>query len=159
MAKPTYIQPDMESWVKRFYFFMPINVRYCETDMSGHVNNISYFIYFEEGRINYFNNLPGGREQIFEEGSDLMIVAADVACHYLAEVFMEDKVKLGVRVASMGRSSLEFEYCLKLENRDVIATTGRGTIVLMSKATHKSVAIPEKLKKEIAVFEKLEMVK
>jgi acyl-CoA thioester hydrolase len=35
---------------------VPVRVRFCETDMAGHVNNTSYFIYLEEARGKFFED-------------------------------------------------------------------------------------------------------
>jgi acyl-CoA thioester hydrolase len=34
-----------------------MTVRFCETDALGHVNNVSYFIYFEQGRVDLFREI------------------------------------------------------------------------------------------------------
>jgi acyl-CoA thioester hydrolase len=57
MRPISYVQPDPQVWMEKFHFSIPIKVRYCETDMTGHVNNVSYFIYFEQGRVEYLEHL------------------------------------------------------------------------------------------------------
>ncbi len=37
-----------------------IYVRFCETDAGGHVNNTSYFFYFEEARTKFFETIGLG---------------------------------------------------------------------------------------------------
>lgn len=34
-----------------------VKVRFCETDALGHINNTSYFIYLEEARIAFFEEM------------------------------------------------------------------------------------------------------
>ncbi|WLR49166.1 acyl-CoA thioesterase [Halobacillus litoralis] len=34
-----------------------LRVRFCETDMAGHINNTSYFIYLEEARGKFFQEV------------------------------------------------------------------------------------------------------
>jgi acyl-CoA thioester hydrolase len=158
MAKATYIQPSPKEWVEKFTFKIPINIRYSETDMSGHLNNVTHLIYFEQGRVDYFDALSIG-DEVLHADAELMIVAADVACHYLEQVFFRDKLQLGVRIAHLGNSSMEFEYCLLNEDTERLVAAGRGTIVLVGKSTGRSAPIPESVKKAIMAFEKMEVVK
>ena len=44
---------DFNQWKEEFSFYIPVNVRFSETDMFGHVNNVSPFIYFEEARTTF----------------------------------------------------------------------------------------------------------
>jgi acyl-CoA thioester hydrolase len=156
MAKAEYIQPNVEKWLAKFQFLTDIKIRYCETDMSGHVNNVSYLIYFEQGRVEYFDNLELGKK-VLHEHADLMIVAADIACHYHSEAFFRETLTLGVRAAHLGNRSLDLEYYLLAKEKNRLVATGRGTIVLMDKTTRRSVPIPQCVREKIIAFEQMEM--
>jgi len=45
MKKISYID-NFEQWAAEFDFFIPIKVRFSETDMFGHLNNTVPFIYW-----------------------------------------------------------------------------------------------------------------
>lgn len=156
MAKAEYIQPDLETWMGTFHFGTDINIRYCETDMSGHVNNVSYLVYFEQGRIDYFDSLGVG-DKVLHENADCMVVTADITCHYLSELFFREKPTLLVRTARLGNTSLDLEYCLVVKDQNKVVATGRGTIVLMNKETKRSTPIPPQVRERIVQFEKMEM--
>jgi len=148
-----YVQPDAASWLAKFRFAIPIKPRYFETDMFGHVNNISYFIYFEQGRSDYFENL-GLTEELFNEGN--AIVVADLECQYLAQVFKKDRLRLRVRAAKLGRSSIQLEYALVGEVTDQLKATGRGTMVYIDKRQGGSAPLPDAIKQAIRAFEEME---
>ncbi|WMT38852.1 thioesterase family protein [Paenibacillus sp. D2_2] len=148
MKKESFIQPDLKSWLHKFHFSIPIKVRYCETDMLGHVNNVSYFMYFEQGRIEYFENL-GLFAELF--GEERVAVVADLECQYIAQMYRSDKVEMHVRVASLGRSSLDVEYAVVVE--DTLKAAGRGAVVLIDTNNGKSTPIPEEVKQVITAFE------
>ncbi|ANE45299.1 thioesterase [Paenibacillus swuensis] len=152
MRKPTFIQPDKQSWLEQFHFSIPIRIRYCETDMLGHVNNVSYFMYFEQGRIEYFEHI-GLTTDLF--GDDQVSVVADLECQYLAQLYLRDALKLHVRVASIGRSSLDVEYAVVVDNQ--LKAAGRGAIVLIDTKSGKSTRIPEEVRERIAAFEGIEI--
>ncbi|MFD2114740.1 acyl-CoA thioesterase [Paenibacillus yanchengensis] len=150
MKKPSFVQPDAETWLQKFQFSFPIRIRYCETDMLGHVNNVSYFMYFEQGRIEYFENLLL-TSTLF--GEQAVSVVADLECQYFMEMFLQDKMELHVRVAHLGRSSMEMEYAVVADQ--LLKAAGRGTIVLVDKQTNKSTPIPDHAREAIIAFEKL----
>ncbi|MED0678862.1 thioesterase family protein [Aneurinibacillus thermoaerophilus] len=156
MARAEYIQPNLEEWLAKFHFKTKVHIRFCETDMSGHVNNTSHLIYFEQGRVEYFDNMGFG-EMILHEKAELMVVVADITCHYHSEAFFRETLEMGVRVARMGNRSLDLEYYLMAENEKRLVATGRGTIVLVNKKTRKSVPIPQAAREKIVAFEQMEM--
>ncbi|MNH82046.1 acyl-CoA thioesterase YbgC [compost metagenome] len=150
MRKESFVQPDPQSWLGQFQFSIPIKVRYCETDLLGHVNNVSYFMYFEQGRIEYFENL-GLTDDLFSE--DQVSVVADLECQYLAQIYLRDPLKLHIRVAKLGRSSMDIEYALVAN--DELKAAGRGAIVLMDTKSGKSTPIPDSAREVISSFEKM----
>ncbi|MEC0305471.1 hypothetical protein PAEVO_54630 [Paenibacillus sp. GM2FR] len=148
MKKTTFIQPDPKAWLDTFHFEIPIKIRYCETDMLGHVNNVSYFMYFEQGRIEYFENL-GLTEDLFSDKK--VSVVADLECQYLAQLYLKDALKLHVRVAEIGRSSMDVQYAIVVD--DALKAAGRGTIVLIDTESGKSTPIPDSARERISTFE------
>lgn len=34
-----------------------VTIRFCETDLLGHVNNSNYFIYMEDARVQFFQTV------------------------------------------------------------------------------------------------------
>jgi acyl-CoA thioester hydrolase len=145
-----YIQPDPQGWMEKFHFSIPLKVRYCETDMLGHVNNVSYFIYFEQGRGDYLDHL-GLSNTLFNQ--DTVTVVADLECQYLAQIFMKEPLQLHVRTAKMGRSSLDLEYAIVEADTGVLKATGRGAMVHIDTKTGKSVPLPDSARSQIMSFE------
>lgn len=156
MALAKFITPDVDSWKNRFRFSTPISIRYCETDKSGHLNNISYVIYYEQGRVEYLNLLGIGKP-MFEEEHDIMFVAIDIECQYLAQVYFGDVLQLGVRIAKLGNRSLDMEYYLvtKRGEEEVLVATGRGACAFISKESGRSIPIPLEFREKIMEFEQL----
>ncbi|MBA4543654.1 MULTISPECIES: thioesterase family protein [Thermoactinomyces] len=149
---PAWLPEDPNQWVDSFRFFTPVQVRFSDTDMLGHINNVSYFSYFEHGRIAYFEelNLTDRMFDLHSEHSGI-IVAASLECQYLRQVHFGQKVNLGVRISRIGNSSMDFEYALLAD--DQLAAAGRGTVVYINPKTGKSQPLPEEIKQAIREFE------
>lgn len=148
MKTISFVQPDMAGWLQKFQYYTPIKVRYCETDMLGHVNNVSYFMYLEQGRIEYFEHL-GLSDVLF--GDKTVTVVADMECQYLAPIYLRDPVQLHVRANRIGRSSLDVHYALTVNGQAKFAA--RGTIVLVDTDSGKSTPIPEFAREIVRNFE------
>ena len=127
---------------------IPLKVRYCETDLLGHVNNVSYFMYFEQGRIEYFEHLEL-TDDLFSDKS--VSVVADLECQYLGQIYLRDALRLHVRASRLGRSSMEIQYALTVEGE--LRSAGRGTIVLIDRTSGRSTPIPEHARAAIRDFE------
>jgi acyl-CoA thioester hydrolase len=145
-----YVQPDLQGWLEKFNFSIPIKVRYHETDMTGHINNVSYFIYFEQGRIDYLDHLQL-TDDLFNEES--VAVVADLECQFIGQILIRDPLKLYVRIAKLGRSSLDFEYAIVETSMNQIKAVGRGAMVHIDKKNGKSMPVPNVVREKIVAFE------
>lgn len=152
MRQIAYVQPDPQAWLAKFRFSIPIKPRYFETDMLGHVNNVSYFIYFEQGRVEYLEAL-GLAGELFGEGR--VSVVADLECQYLSQIYLKDPLRLHVRVARLGRSSYDLEYALTDSSAGTLKSTGRGAMVYIDKITGKSTPLPDTVREKISEYEGL----
>lgn len=143
MKQAKYID-DFASWKEEFSFSIDIKIRFSETDMFGHMNNVSPFIYFEEARIEYFKNV--GIFNDLEEQQTIPVVA-DLQCDYVKQIFFGEIIKLFVKVNSFGNSSLDLHYMALKEDGEV-CLTGRGTMVNVDRMTGKALPIPENVKQK-----------
>lgn len=144
MRKIAYIE-DYESWKEEFSFSVDIKIRFSETDMFGHMNNVSPFIYFEEARIEYFKQIG-----LFNDlhSKQTVPIVADLQCDYHEQVFFGETIQLYVKTNSIGNSSLDVHYMGLKENGD-ICLTGRGRMVNVDTTTGKAVPLTNDDKKKI----------
>ena len=150
MARAEYIQSSLNDWLGKFHFFTEVKVRYCETDMSGHVNNTSYFSYFEHVRAEYLDSIRF-------YSSPVTIVTADLWCHYHSEAHFLDTLKVGARVSRLGNKSFDMEYCIVAANNQLIATA-TGSLVVIDKETKRSTTLPDDIRNAILEREGLHVV-
>ncbi|WP_093216337.1 acyl-CoA thioesterase [Sediminibacillus albus] len=147
MKAVNYIE-DFTQWKKGFEFYIPINIRFSETDMFGHVNNISPFIYFEEARIAFLKNL-GLFNALADESQQIPIVA-DLQCDYHRQIYFNDNLKLYVKVNHTGKTSIDIHY-LGMNQRGEVCITGRGRMVQVDVQSGTPVPFTEKEKMKLKV--------
>ncbi len=146
MKVPAYIT-DIQNWQKSFQYSTSINVRFCETDAFGHLNNTNAFVYFEEARTNFFKSL-GFMQKWTNAEHESMIVVADLQCDFLQQIKFDEKLKVQVKVHQLGRSSADLHYAVHNED-GMLCLTGRGAVVQISKESGKSLAWDEEMRESL----------
>ncbi|MGE7836736.1 acyl-CoA thioesterase [Viridibacillus arvi] len=128
---------NMEEWKKGFSFSVPVQVRFSETDMFGHMNNTVPITYFEYARIEFLKHL-GLMEKWMQGDEEAIPVVADIQCDYVKQVYFEEQLSIFVKIENIGNSSLDLHY-LAINNKEEVCFTGRGIIVQMSRQSGKSI--------------------
>jgi acyl-CoA thioester hydrolase len=147
MKKVSYIE-DFQAWKNEFSFSIPIKVRFSETDMFGHVNNVSPFIYFEEARIAFMEEV--GIFTDLSEGSDRVPVVADLQCDYHQQMYFGDTLNLYVKANHVGNTSMDIHYMM-VNQEEKICITGRGRVVQINPQTGKPVPFNEEQKRVLGI--------
>ena len=122
--------------------FYPITTRWSDNDIYGHVNNVTYYSYFDTAANRY----------LIEEGgldiSDGTIVGYVVnsGCEYHAPITYPESVQAGVRVDRLGNSSVQYGIAIFKEGEETAAAHGHFVHVFVERARNQSVAIPPNLR-------------
>ena len=132
--KVEYIE-DLQKWEEGFSFYHKINVRFSETDMFGHLNNTVPFVYFEQSRIEFFKAI-GFMQEWVRVDQDTIPVVADLQCDFLQQVYFDETLRVYVKAATVGRSSVDIHY-RGVNGKGKTVFVGRGTMVQMSRKTGK----------------------
>lgn len=132
--------------VSKFRFSHPVEVRYSDLGARLHVNNARYLSYLEEGRIHYRRRL-GLRAEVG-------VILADVHIHYLKPIFLDNMVRVGVRVARIGNKSIHFEHIVAGEG-EVVYAEAEAVMVTYDYALGTAIPVPEDWRALITEFEEL----
>jgi acyl-CoA thioester hydrolase len=121
-----------------------------EMDSYQHVNNVVYFRYFENGRLEYFRRL-GWFE--FETATGIGPILQATQARFRRALTYPDTIHIGTRLKEMQDDRFMIEHNIVSEALDEIATVGEGTIVTFHYASSKKVQVPEELKERIRALE------
>ena len=111
-------------------------LRFSDTDMIGHVNNVAFAALFESGRVNFTRS---GVIQHMPEG--VLVVMRRLELDYRAELHWPAEVDIGSRLLRIGRSS--FAIGNGLFHGDSCAATAVTTLVMIDRETRRAAPIPE----------------
>ncbi|MCT8137458.1 acyl-CoA thioesterase [Anaerobacillus sp. CMMVII] len=146
MKNIAYIE-NFEDWANSFTYSYPVKVRFSETDLFGHLNNTKVFVFFEEGRIEFFKEI-GVMQQWLTRGGEGIPVTSDLQCNYLRQIYFDDRLDVFVKIHSIGQTSVDLHYLIKNQHGD-ICITGRGRMVQVHKKTGKSIEWDEVIKNKL----------
>jgi acyl-CoA thioester hydrolase len=143
---------DLSELLAPYRFHTAIRIRFCETDANRHVNQVSYFVYIEQARMDYFAHL-GLTAAVHDPFGKRTLIAADLACEYRTPLFFGETIQAHARVSRMGRSSLAMEYVIVEAEGQRLAATARGTLVYFDHEAGKSTPLTPPIREAIARLE------
>jgi len=127
---------------------LPIQVRFRDTDLLGHINNAVYATYFESGRMEYWAQFTGGHS--FENWP---FILARSEIDFLAEGHAGQALTLGVRVSRIGGKSFDFEYLLVRDQDGVALARGRSVQVMFDYRSKRTVPVSDQTRAGLTAFE------
>ena len=122
--------------------FYPIDTRWSDNDIYGHVNNVVYYSYFDSAVNRYL--IERGKLDIHE--SDVVGFVVNSQCHYLAPVAYPEKIEVAVGVKKLGNSSVTYSVAIFKANEDSAIAYGDFVHVFVHRESNKPVPIPENLR-------------
>ncbi|MDE2400162.1 MAG: acyl-CoA thioesterase [Burkholderiales bacterium] len=118
--------------------FNTITTRWLDNDMYGHVNNVTYYSYFDTAVNRYL--IDAGVLDI--HAGEVIGLVIETHCNYFASLSFPKNVEAGIRVAHIGKSSVRYEIGLFDEGALLSAASGHFVHVYVDRATRRPVALP-----------------
>ena len=134
-SAPPRAQPQPRS---AFAHFDRVTTRWSDNDVYGHVNNVLYYSWFDAAVNRYL--MERGALDI-HQGETIGLVI-ETQCNYFAPVAFPQAIDVGVRVASLGRSSVRYELGIFVAGEALSAACGHFVHVYVDRTHRRPVALP-----------------
>ncbi len=118
--------------------FQPITTRWHDNDAYGHVNNVTYYSFFDTA-VNTYLIQVGGLD--IHDGEVVGFVVSS-ACDYFASIAFPDLIEIGLRVGKLGNSSVQYELAVFKVGESEACAAGRFVHVFVDRASNQPVPIP-----------------
>ncbi len=112
---------DMEQIV--YNHKMPIQLRFFDVDVFGHVNNTVYFQYYDTAKIDYI------RQVCHITDKKYAIVTVHIDADFLSQVYIEDHVEVQTAVTRIGTKSFNLSQQLVDTDSGEVKCVGRTIMV------------------------------
>jgi len=137
------LRPSLRLPVDERAMETPMRVRWSDLDSYGHVNNVKFFDYVQEGRIAFSEAVSAEMSRTRGPGTAdylWMVVRQDV--DYVAQLeFTMEPYRVATGVASVGTTSMSF--CSELRDAAGVVYAKAATTVVCADQTGRPVAIPD----------------
>ncbi len=134
-AQPKHLRSD-------YRHFQPITTRWHDNDIYGHVNNVTYYGFFDTA-VNTYLIQQGGLDI---HGGEVVGFVVSSSCDYFASISFSDLIEVGVRVAQLGNSSVQYELAIFRQGEHEACAAGRFVHVFVRRADNRPTPIPERLR-------------
>lgn len=131
-----------------FRLRVPLQVRFCDLDGLGHINNANYLAYFEVARMAYCGQVLGVRAV-----GDIGFILAEATIRFRAPGRLDEPLQVGIRAAELRKSSFTFTYEVVETNSGNAIATGTSVQVWYDYERGQPVRIPEEIRQKIRDFE------
>ncbi|MDB6049271.1 MAG: putative thioesterase [Pseudomonas sp.] len=125
-----------------FHHFQAITTRWHDNDIYGHVNNVTYYSFFDSTVNNYL--IQRGGLNIHD--GDVVGFVVSSSCDYFASIAFPDLIEVGLRVGKLGNSSVQYELGVFKVGEDEASAAGRFVHVFVDRASNRPVPIPENVR-------------
>lgn len=131
-----------------FRFSVSIPIRYADIDAQRHLNNVAYFTFMEQARVEYVQTLGLWQDGRFD---GIGMIVAEASCSYRAPAHLGETVRVWARIARLGTRSFDFEY--RLETEGGLIAHGRTVQVCYDYAQGSSAPLPDNWRRAITDYE------
>ncbi|GAB4354731.1 MAG: thioesterase family protein [Gammaproteobacteria bacterium] len=126
--------------------FYPIVTRWMDNDLYGHVNNVTYYSYFDSAANRY----------LIEEGgldihtAPVIGVVVESHCQYHSGVAYPQPLEVGLRVDRLGERSVTYGMGVFEAGAERASASGYFVHVFVERDTNRPVAIPDPIRSALA---------
>jgi acyl-CoA thioester hydrolase len=143
--KPPTARPSPEPR-SAYRYLRIIPTRWMDNDVYGHVNNVTYYSYFDTVVNGYL--IERGALDIAR--SAVIGLVVETHCNYFSPIAFPDAITAGLRVAHRGTSSVRYEIGIFRGDDDTASAQGHFVHVYVDRASGKPVPPPEALQRAVA---------
>lgn len=122
----------------QFVVFDAITTRWADNDLYAHVNNVTYYAWFDTC-VNRYLIEKGGLD--IHQGQEIAYVVSS-SCDYFSPVAYPENIEAGLRVEKLGNSSVTYNIGIFKKGEEQACALGRFVHVFVNRETDRPVPIP-----------------
>jgi len=140
----------MQSPNIQFKHSTPIQIRFSDCDMLGHVNNAVYQQYFDYARLQYFKKVLASELDF----NRYAVMVATITIDYLSPIPLHDDLEIFTRIDTIGNKSIGMIQQVYSKKDHEIRASNRAVLVCFSLEKHTSVSLPDNWRARFLGYDK-----
>ena len=116
-----------------YRFFLEIPTRWMDNDIYGHINNVTYYSYFDTVVARFL--LDSGAINLVD--SPVIGVVVETQCRFHAPIAFPDAITAGLRVERAGNTSIRYGIGIFRGAEPQASAEGRFVHVYVDRATQR----------------------
>ena len=140
----------MNNLLEQYPVVIETPIAWGQMDAFRHLNNTTYFRFFESGRIAYFERMNFIE---YMEETGVGPILASTNCRFRIPLTYPDNVSIGTRVSTIEEDRFTMEYVVVSHKHQKVAADGSGLIVCFNYKENKKVTVPTEIRTRIEQLE------
>jgi acyl-CoA thioester hydrolase len=129
-----------------YRYFLAIPARWMDNDSYGHVNNVTYYSYFDTAVNEHLIRACG---LDIQNGPAIGLVV-ETACRFHQPLTFPEQVDTGLRIVKLGTSSVTYEIGIFRRGDEAPAASGRFVHVWVDRMTQRPTPVPPAIRGALA---------
>lgn len=126
----------------------PIQIRFSDTDMLGHINNSKYSQFFDIGRLEYLNKVFGDLTDW--KGKTLVVVRVET--DFIQPTFLNDSIRVQTQIVEVGNRSVKMLQQI-VDDKGNVKVKSSSVMSAFNTQANQSFVIPDEWRDRITRFE------
>lgn len=135
--------------VSAFHHRLPLQIRFNDIDLLGHVNNTVYLSLYDTGKARYMESVSHGNIDFRR----IENVIANIDCAFRKPIYFEQKIDCLTRVITIGEKHIVIQQMLVDRDTDEVHSLCETVMVYVDVKTLHPVEVPEEWVKRLTDFE------
>jgi len=127
---------------------LAIQTRWMDNDFYGHVNNVTYYSYFDTVANHYLIHRGG----LDIAAGPVIGIVVESQCQYRKAIAYPEVIEAALRVDRLGNSSVQYGIAIFRAGEDEAAAHGRFVHVFVDRSSQRPVPIPPAIREALALI-------
>lgn len=149
------MNPDIIPSEDIFRHRAPMQIRFNDVDVLGHMNNTVYFTLYDTAKADYFTTVRGRQM----DWKSVDVVVANVNCAYIAPVYFGESIEVLTTCISISEKSFKLLQMIREKNTLEPKSICETVMVSFNPETKKAVEVPEEWRELLTKYEGRDLAK
>ncbi|MES1926713.1 thioesterase family protein [Salinisphaera sp. T31B1] len=131
-----------------YRWFCDMPTRWMDNDVYGHVNNVTYYSYFDTVANRYLIELGG----LDIHAAPVVGFVVESRCQYHAPVAFPEPLEAGIRVEHLGSRSVTYGIAIFKAGESSASAHGSFVHVFVARETGRAAPVPDDIRAALAAI-------